>query len=73
MVSKEKMDMLPIYNSALDAYRNKNFQQAKTLFQKCLEFVPGDGPAKLYIGRCEEFIKNPPPENWDGVYQMTTK
>lgn len=73
MISKEKMDMLAIYNRALDLYRNKNFQEAKSLFAKCMELVPGDKPSQLYVERCSEFIQNPPPADWDGVYRMMTK
>lgn len=32
-----------------------------------------DGMSDVYIERCEEFKKNPPPANWDGAWVMTTK
>lgn len=73
MVSKEKMEMLKYYNKGLELYRNKQFEEAKKYFKKCLDIVPGDGPSQIYIDRCDAFILNPPPENWDGVYKMTTK
>ncbi len=73
MVSKEKLEMLKIYNKGLELYRNRKFSEAKTYFQKCLELVPGDGPSEIYIERCEAFIKSPPPEDWDGVFVMKTK
>ena len=73
MVSKEKMDMLNFYNQGLDLYRGRKFQEAKEKFKKCLELVPGDGPSEIYIERCDHFITNPPPQNWDGVFVMTTK
>ena len=30
-------------------------------------------PSKIYIERCEEFLKNPPPRDWNGVWEMKTK
>jgi len=30
-------------------------------------------PSFIYIERCEEFKKVPPPPNWDGVYNLTEK
>jgi hypothetical protein len=73
MISKEKLEMLKIYNKALESYRSRNFQEAKQNFAKCLELVPGDGPAQIYIERCDIFLKNPPPADWDGVFVMTSK
>jgi tetratricopeptide (TPR) repeat protein len=73
MVSKEKLEMLKYYEKGLELYRGKNFEEAKKYFNKCVELVPDDGPAKIYIDRCQEFIKSPPPENWDGVFVMTSK
>lgn len=73
MVSKEKMEMLKYYNKGLELYRNRQFEEAKKYFKKCLEIVTDDGASQIYIERCDSFIQNPPPENWDGVYKMTTK
>ena len=38
-----------------------------------LKVVPEDGPSKVYYERCKYYIDNPPPEDWDGVFVMTTK
>ncbi|MGC8765478.1 MAG: tetratricopeptide repeat protein [Brevinematia bacterium] len=73
MISKEKLQMLEYYNRGLELYRNRRFVEAKEHFLKCLSIVPDDGPSSIYIERCDYFIKNPPPENWDGVFVMTTK
>ena len=27
----------------------------------------------LYLERAEEFLRNPPPSDWDGVYEMKSK
>jgi len=32
-----------------------------------------DYASKVFIGRCEEFIRNPPSKEWDGVWEMKTK
>ena len=48
-----------------------NFTKAS----KALEIDPGkgDGPSEMYIERCEYFKKEPPGENWDGSWEMTSK
>ena len=73
MISREKLEMLKLYNKGLELYRSRNFTEAKAQFQKCLEIVPGDGPSQIYIERCDVFIQAPPPADWDGVFVMTTK
>lgn len=73
MISKEKLEMLQFYNKGLELYRERKFVESKGYFNKCLEILPGDGPSRIYVERCEAFIKNPPPQDWDGVFVMTTK
>ncbi len=68
-----KIKALDTYHLALKTYRERDFQKARELFETVLQMVPKDGPSNLYIERCNEFIKNPPPADWDGIYTMTTK
>lgn len=50
-----------------------DFPEALRYFEQALEVDPSDGPSQVYKERCQEFIKDPPPEDWDGVYVMKTK
>jgi hypothetical protein len=43
------------------------------MFQEALNKDPLDGPSLAYIERCKGYVQNPPPENWDGVFVLTTK
>jgi adenylate cyclase len=61
------------FQAALGEYRNRNWETACKIFQSILERYPEDGPARLYVERCQTLEKTPPPEDWDGVYTMTTK
>jgi tetratricopeptide (TPR) repeat protein len=73
MITDAKHNMLSNYNKGLDLYKRMKFEEALKSFKKALQFEPDDGPTKLYISRCEELIKDPPPPDWDGVFTMTTK
>jgi adenylate cyclase len=73
MISERKRNMLRYYNEGLALYKEMEFKEALKRFEKALEFEPEDGPTKLYISRCKELSKNPPPPDWDGVFTMTTK
>ena len=73
MIAKEQEELLNLYNEALALYKQRKFPEAKELFLKGLKIVPDDGPTKLYLERCKEYIKRPPDDNWDGVFVMKTK
>ncbi|MCS6985263.1 MAG: tetratricopeptide repeat protein [Leptospiraceae bacterium] len=73
MLSEEMRQVLEYYNAGLALYRKRQFQEAKAQFEKALKIRPEDGPSKEYVRRCEHYIKNPPPDDWDGVFVMTTK
>jgi tetratricopeptide (TPR) repeat protein len=73
MLKENRKKMLDHYNQGLKLYKQMKFKEALGFFQKALEFEPEDGPTKLYVSRCIELGKNPPPPDWDGVFTMTTK
>ena len=74
----EKLDnlmenVLPMYSTGMECYENRQWDRAASFFRQCLRLIPDDGPSKLYLRRAEEFVKNPPPVDWDGVYQLKSK
>ena len=54
-------------------YRERRWQDAQIVFEKLLERWPADGPARMYLDRCKEYLVAGPEEDWDGVYVMTHK
>lgn len=73
-ISKEdKIRLLQYYKKGLSLYRNKEFSSAIGYFMECLKIDPDDGPSKVYVERCKEYIQSPPPQDWDGVFEMKTK
>ncbi|MCG3695651.1 CHASE2 domain-containing protein [Aliarcobacter butzleri] len=68
---KEELDL---YHKAITLYKNCDFETALELFTT-LENNPlktNTNIYKIYLQRCEEYIKTPP-NNFDGVYEHTTK
>ncbi len=62
------------FERGLARYRACQWDEAIRDFNEVLEIKPDDGPARLYIERCEAFKACPPPEGeWDGVCTMTRK
>jgi adenylate cyclase len=56
-----------------DAYINRNFQLALELYTELIKEFPNDPIGEMYIERCKDYLKTPPPADWDGVTHMKTK
>jgi adenylate cyclase len=65
--------MVEIFHESLDTFERGGWRQASQGFRECLSIRNDDGPAKKYLDRCEAFLKEPPAEDWDGVYNITEK
>lgn len=68
-VSEVTLKHLGVFQKGLELYRARNFLAATSQFRELLE----DPPAQAFLQRCERFIQNPPPAEWDGVYTFTEK
>lgn len=66
-------DLIDPYHDAIELYKKRKFNAALESFAKILKSYPEDGPCLVYKKRCETYSENPPDENWDGVFVMTTK
>ncbi len=54
-------------------YRNREWKKALVRFEECLNMDPKDTPSKIFAVRCRQYMVNPPPEDWDGVYIALNK
>lgn len=69
----ERRRVIETYRTGLEAYKRRDFKTAATQFKAALALDPKDGPARVYLERAEEYLIAPPPEEWDGVYELTSK
>ncbi|NOZ07382.1 MAG: adenylate/guanylate cyclase domain-containing protein [FCB group bacterium] len=70
--------LIPKFEEGLALYREQKWDAAISAFTITAgleDMYPGrrTNPSRLYLERCREFKSNPPPENWNGVYRLTTK
>lgn len=72
-VSPDTLNSLEIYHQALYFYQARQWAKAKDEFEKLLDAQPSSVLYQLYVNRCEEMLKNPADENWDGSYIFTSK
>ncbi|MBI2486401.1 MAG: adenylate/guanylate cyclase domain-containing protein [Deltaproteobacteria bacterium] len=64
----EKAILVNSFTDALHTYWGGKFKEAWNKFADILKTFPGDKPSILYLKRCSEYIEQPPPTNWDGVF-----
>jgi adenylate cyclase len=67
------IEMAKYFAEGYQNYHEKRFEQAIQHFEKAAATRSEDKTSQLYIERCQEFLEEPPPDNWDGVYVMKTK
>jgi class 3 adenylate cyclase/CHASE2 domain-containing sensor protein len=70
--------ILPAYHEALDLYKNQEWDKAIEAFKasdSLEDMFSGrkTNPSRIYIPRCEHFMANPPGDDWDGVWTLTSK
>ncbi|MEM9247044.1 MAG: adenylate/guanylate cyclase domain-containing protein, partial [Cyanobacteria bacterium P01_F01_bin.153] len=70
-VERSHLERCEIFATGLAAYRKQDWTQAQSAFKKCQ--AEGDPPAQLYLDRIATLQQNPPPEDWDGVWRLTSK
>jgi adenylate cyclase len=61
------------FNQGISLYKAQKWDDAIRVFKDIRAMEPNLYAAQVYIERCLDLKKNPPPPEWDGVYVMTTK
>lgn len=69
----EKDLIIDVYNYGLELFKQRKWNRALTEFRRVLRYFPSDGPSRVHTLRCLEFIENPPPDEWDGVFEFAVK
>ena len=80
-ISKDLEKCISIFNKGFEFYQNMDWDKAISKFKesaKLEEVFIGRpiNPSEKLIGRCEEYILDPPaktPKDWDGVFTLTKK
>jgi len=72
-VAPDLLALRDAYAEALDAYRCKDWEKARTGFQQCLDVIPCDAPSKLFLERIAQFDATAPCAEWNGVWSLVEK
>jgi adenylate cyclase len=66
-------ELVALFSIAREAYKRRDWRTARSAWAEILERWPDDGPSRVFLARCEEYIAEEPPVEWDGVYAMKHK
>jgi adenylate cyclase len=72
-MNENDQEFLALFHEALQYYRNRQFDQAARQFENLLNVKPDDGPCTTYVERSKLLAIQKMPEQWDGVFTLTTK
>jgi adenylate cyclase len=72
-VAAQKVSVLVAYERAISVYQEQAWSKAVDLFSQIVEQAPLDALSKIYLDRAVYFLENPPEENWNGVFRMSSK
>lgn len=71
-LNKSRVAYYRLYEEGLKCYFAQNWNKAIAYFKKMLS-AKEEKSAALMLERCEEFKKNPPPKDWNGVHEFLQK
>jgi adenylate cyclase len=66
-------ELVALFSIAREAYKHRDWRTARSAWAAILERWTDDGPSRVFLARCEEYITEEPPVEWDGVYAMKHK
>ena len=69
-------ELLELNARMLASYRKQQWDATKTLIDRCRKLASGfgaDGLYDMYLERIEAYRNDPPPPDWNGVYEAETK
>jgi class 3 adenylate cyclase/DNA-binding response OmpR family regulator len=74
IMDREALDQ---YNKGLKLYVMQEWETARQYFDKARTITEKTGGedylSAMYLSRIDEYVKNPPPADWDGTVTMTEK
>ncbi len=70
--------LVPLFNEGLELYLAQKWEKSMTAFKEAEELeekFPSrpTNPSAVYIERCEYLKENPPGDDWDGIWTLTSK
>jgi len=72
-ISKSLKQLFQYYEKGMACYFEQNWNEGLKYFNHILKYKPNDNPSIIMRDRCLMYQKNPPPADWNGVFERRTK
>jgi class 3 adenylate cyclase len=72
-LSEESVRLRERYDAARQMYLGQDWDLAETAFRECLQIQPDDGPSRVLLERIQFLRRNPPGDDWNGVWHLREK
>ncbi len=73
-LSEEKRDVCGNATIKLDGVDiAQHWDLAEATFRECSQLRPNDGPSRVFLQRIQALRRDPPSNDWNGVWQFTEK
>ncbi len=72
-VDASRLDACTLYEEGITHYLNRRWQDAIACFERADELANGDKASRVFVERCKMLEQNPPSDDWDGVWELTSK
>jgi adenylate cyclase len=66
-------ELVELFGTAREVYKRHDWLAAISAFEMVLSRWPDDGPSRIFLARCLEYVSEAPASDWDGVYVMKHK
>ncbi len=66
-------EALSKFRDAMEGYQAARWKEAKKAFDEVLKLNPSDKCSQVYTDRCDHLIANGDPDNWDGIWVLSSK
>ncbi|MGB0683601.1 MAG: GAF domain-containing protein [Magnetovibrionaceae bacterium] len=67
------MDVVNYFKDGVHKFRTQKWDPAIKAFEECLKANPNDKLSETYIERCNHMKAEPPGDDWNGVWVLTSK
>jgi len=73
LTPEETLEGLSWFHKGMDLFEERRWAEASEMFKKARKTLSDDSPSEIYMKRCLKFSQDPPPKEWDGVFNLTEK
>lgn len=72
-VAPELKESTDLFHKGMELYSERNFREAKSMFEEAWKKYPEDKAAAIFAARCGMYLDKGVPDDWDGVINLQSK